>query len=91
MKKIKKEIKWVEELTWEEFKNSGLLWFVNNTLHLFGRAIVFEYTKNKKIKRVYFARCRFRGFSEKCINKGFNNLTNFLSKNIKELKRDIKL
>ena len=91
MKKIKKEIKWIEELTWEEFRSSGLLWYVNTILHLFGRAIVFEFTKFKKIKKVYFARCRYRGMGEKQINKGFNNLTNFLNENIKELKKDIKL
>ena len=88
---MKKEVKWLEELTWEEFKSSGLLWFVNSTLHLFGRAIVFKYTKTNKIKRVFFARCRFRGFSDKSISKQFANLTNFLSENIKELKKDIKL
>ena len=81
----------VEKLTWEEFKSSGLLWFVNSILHLFGRAIVFEYTKNKKLKRVYFARCRYRGFDTQSIEKGFVNLTNFLSKNMKELKKDMKL
>ena len=49
---------------WEEFRSSGLLWFINRTLHLFGWAIVFDYDdKTKELKEVYPARCKFRGFS----------------------------
>ena len=92
----KKEIKWVEELSWQEMRDSGLLWFVNSLLHLFGRAIVFDFGKSKngklgKLKRVYFARCRYRGFDSKTGDSGYTNLTDFLSKNIKELKKDIRL
>lgn len=91
---MENEIKWVEELSWEEFRNSGLLWFVNRILHLFGRAICLDYEKDEKgsptkVKRVYFARCRFRGFDEKTINRGFKNLTNFLETNITDIKKDV--
>jgi len=27
---------------WKEFRNSGLLWFINTILHTFGWAIVFD-------------------------------------------------
>jgi hypothetical protein len=82
-------MKMTKKLKWEEFRNSGLLWFINNILHLFGRAICFDYNKNKKLKEVYFARCKFRGFDEKTVTKGFINLTNFIEKNIKIIKKDL--
>lgn len=90
---MKKEIEYVEKLTWKEMRDSGLLWYVNRLLHLFGRAIVFEYYKTtpRRIKCVYFARCRFRGFSEEDETKGMSAVTNFLKNNIKELQKDIKL
>ena len=87
----KKEIKWVEEIEWEELKDSGLLLFVNSFLHIFGRAIVFEFKKDKKLKRVYFARCRYRGFSPENISNSHTKLTNFLEKNIKDLRKDCSL
>ena len=38
----------------------------NQFLHIFGYALVFKYDNNK-INRVYPARVKFRGFSEKRI------------------------
>ena len=44
---------------WEEFRKSGLLWFINMMLHVFGWAIVYEY-ENEKITSVYPARTNSR-------------------------------
>ena len=86
----KEQIKWVEKISWEEFRDSGLLWWINTTLHLFGRAIVFDYEKNTgKLKEVYFAKCKYRGFDSQNIENGYKNLTKFVGKNIKELKKDV--
>lgn len=48
----------VEEKSWEEFRESGLLWLINTTLHVFGWAIVFEIYKigDDTNTRVYPAR-----------------------------------
>lgn len=93
---MENETKWTEELGWEEFRNSGLLWFVNRILHLFGRAICLDFEEDEKgnltrVKKAYFARCRFRGFDEKTINNSFKNLTNFLETNIAEIKKDVEI
>ena len=32
----------VDEKSWKEFRESGLLWFVNTILHTFGWALVAE-------------------------------------------------
>ena len=36
----------VTKKSWKQFKNSGLLWFINTILHVFGWAIVLEVENN---------------------------------------------
>lgn len=79
----------IEEKTWSEFRNSGLLWWVNRTLHLFGWALVVELEEDK-ITRVYPARCKFRGFSEEIETEGFARLTQYLKENIDTLDNCLK-
>ena len=40
------------EKSWKEFRESGLLWFINTTLHVFGWALVAEFEEGE-ITRVY--------------------------------------
>jgi len=83
-----KETKMVEEKTWEEFRSAKLLWFINQTLHLFGWAIVYEFgdEHNKElITRVYPARVKFRGFDTKNNSAGYKGLSEYIKNNINEL------
>lgn len=50
--------------TWVEFRDSGLLRFVNNFLHIFGWSIVITMDKAGEIVSVYPARTKYDGFSE---------------------------
>ncbi len=86
-----RKIKWVEKIGWDDMRDSGLLWYVNSLLHLFGRAIVFDYHKTGRLRTVYFARCRYRGFDNDVITDNMNKLTKYLKKNIGELIKDIRL
>lgn len=72
---------------WNEFRDIGLLWFINRLLHLFGWAICVDYedVEKKIIKEVYPARCKFRGFEEKDETEGFIKVTQYLKDNINEL------
>lgn len=84
--------KMVSPATWEQFRRSGLLWWVNRTLHLFGWAIVVEVDEddpNGKIKKCYPARCRFRGFDEKSEDQGFKRLTRHMRDSARRLKADV--
>ena len=36
----------MERKEWNEFRQTGLLWFINSILHLFGWAIVLSYNDN---------------------------------------------
>ena len=63
----------ITEKSWKEFKDSGLLWFINKTLHVFGWAIVMEMNKEtNEIVRAYPARVKFRGFSEENNTEGLS-------------------
>lgn len=79
----------IKKKTWEEFRNSGLLWFINTILHTFGWAIVVELEK-EKIINCYPARVKFRGFDEKTNTKGYEQVTTFLNDNITDLMQEIK-
>lgn len=79
-----------EERTWNEFRKSGLLWWVNRALHLFGWAIVVEMNDDgERVKRAYPARCKFRGFVEESETRGFRNLTNYMNTESEVLLSDL--
>ena len=69
----------MEEKTWEEFRTSGMLWWINRILHTFGWAIVIEYDGNPAVEvRAYPARVDYRGFSRDDEEKGYQNVSTFL-------------
>jgi hypothetical protein len=71
------------QMTWKEFQDNGLLWWVNVHLHLLGCAICFDYSEDEaKGKRVldnvFPARVKYRGFSEIHNSIGYVELTKYL-------------
>lgn len=79
----------VERKTWKDFKDSGLLWFLNSILHMFGWAIVFV-TRGNEVLDVYPARVKFRGFAEKNNSEGYIKVTEYLKENIDKLLKEAK-
>lgn len=79
----------IKEKDWEEFRKSGLLWFINSILHTFGWAICMEPNENDDSVRVYPARVKFRGFSEKSNDRGYQRVTEYLKQNIDELQKEV--
>ena len=75
----------VEKKTWQEFKNSGLLWWINMILHTFGWAIVIEVEEDGSISNAYPARVKFRGFDEKNNTDGYIKVSNYLKENADKL------
>ena len=72
--------------SWEEFRLSGLLWFINSILHTFGWAICLE-KDNGEIK-AYPARVTFRGFPEESDTIGYRKVTQYLKDNIDDLLKE---
>ena len=76
-----------EEKSWEEFRDAGFLWLINQTLHLFGWAVVVE-MENGKISRAYPARVKYRGFSEERNDMGYQKVSKYLKENIDEIEKE---
>jgi hypothetical protein len=79
----------IEKKTWQEFRNTGLLFFINSILHAFGWSIVMELDASKCIKNVYPARVKFRGFEEKITSEEHLKIAKYLKENSQELYNEI--
>lgn len=71
----------INKKSWKQFKDSGLLWFVNSILHVFGWAIVLEVEDDGSIVNAYPARVTFRGFAEKSNTDGYIKLSQYMKEN----------
>lgn len=80
----------VNKKTWEEFRDSGLLWMINSTLHIFGWSIVVEVDDEGVIHSAYPARVKFRGFNEKSNTNGYIKVSEYLKENVEELEKESK-
>lgn len=78
-----------QEKSWKEFRDSGLLWWINMILHTFGWAIVVE-LEDGEIKRTYPARVKYRGFGESYNTDGYIKVSKYLKENIVELEKESK-
>jgi hypothetical protein len=80
----------VDKKAWSEFRNSGMLWFINTILHAFGWAIVLDIDDNEEVVGCSPARVKFRGFSEDVNTKGYIALSEYLQKNINDITDEAK-
>lgn len=71
----------------KEFRESGMLWLINNLLHVFGWAVVIEIEDDKAI-RMYPARVKFRGFSEENNIAGYISVSKYMNDNARELLKE---
>ena len=75
-----------EKKSWDEFRESGFLWWINMILHTFGWEIVCEYDhQNEKIADVYPARVKFRGFNEDSNSRGYERVSKYMKDNATDL------
>ena len=75
----------VDKKTWQEFRDSGFLWWINMILHTFGWAIVVDIDDNGEITDAYPARVKFRGFGEKNNTEGYIKVSQYMKENISDL------
>ncbi|AVQ10682.1 hypothetical protein [Leptospira santarosai] len=78
----------VTKKSWEEFRSTGLLLFVNHFLHIFGWALIFEIRDNKVIS-VSPARVKYRGFPETATEEAFKKITTHLRDSVEDLVKDV--
>lgn len=78
----------ITKKSWKDFKETGLLWFINTILHTFGWAICVEVNDSGTVTNAYPARVKFRGFDEKSNTKGYIKVSKYLQENINELTKE---
>lgn len=80
----------VDKRSWREFRESGMLWWINMILHTFGWSIVVDLEKDGRVINVYPARIKFRGFSEKNNTEGYEKVSQYLKDNIDDILKESK-
>lgn len=81
----------VTKKTWKEFRETGLLWWINMILHTFGWAIVADVEQETgEIKNCYPARVKFRGFEIEDNTEGYIKVSEYLQGEVKELLKEAK-
>jgi hypothetical protein len=81
----------VTKKSWQEFRQSGLFWLVNTTLHMFGWALVMNIDQEtQEITEVYPARVKFRGFDEESNTEGYIKVSQYMKDHSGELLQEAK-
>ena len=78
----------VDKRTWDEFRETGLLWFINTILHVFGWAICVEIGEDGLISSAYPARVKFRGFKGEINDQGQKKVARYLQQNAENIYED---
>lgn len=79
------KIQMVMQKPWKEFRDSGMLWWINMILHTFGWAITVDIEDDGSISNAYPARVKVRGFSEKINTEGYQRVSQYMKNNVDEL------
>lgn len=79
-----KENEYIKPISGKEFQDSGMLWFINSILHLFGMAITY----NPKTDELEASIVKFRGFSEEINDAHYKKVTEYLKDNAEDLLKD---
>lgn len=77
----------VKKKTWDSFRETGLTLIINQILHIFGWAIVYE-VENDKVVQVYPARTKYRGFDGNSVSKAYSAVSRWMKNNADELLKE---
>lgn len=81
----------VTRKTWDDFRASGLLFYINTILHFIGWAIVVEIdTETKLVTNCYPARVKYRGFDENSQDEEHAKVADYLANNAPNFPEEIK-
>jgi hypothetical protein len=78
----------VTKKTWEEFRATGLLWWINMILHTFGWAIVVNIGDGGDVIEAYPARVKFRGFDPELNTEGYVKVSSYMREEIESLHKE---
>lgn len=79
----------INKKTWQEFQDTGLIWWINRILHTFGWVIVYVVEVDGTISDVYPARASYRGFAPETETRGFKKVSAYMQANAAELEKEV--
>ena len=77
-----------EKKDWKEFRECGMLWWINMILHTFGWAIVIVLQDDGTISGAYPAKVKFRGFDLKSNDEGYQKISKYMMENAEQLEKE---
>lgn len=80
----------ITKKSWQEFRESGLLWWINMILHTFGWAIVVYVEEDGTISDAHPARVKYRGFAEEYNTEGYQKVSCHLKEIAEVLEQEAK-
>lgn len=78
----------VNRKTWDEFRETGLTLIINQILHIFGWAIVYDINEDGKVVNCYPTRTKFRGFDGDSVSKAYANVSRWVKDNADDLLKE---
>lgn len=78
----------IHKKTWKEFRDTGLLVFVNQFLHIFGWAIAVNVNEDGEVTEAYPVRTAFRGFSEDITDKAYEKVSYYMREHANEINNE---
>lgn len=88
LRHLLKNFTMVTKKSWKEFQQTGLLFFSNQFLQIFGWSIVFEYDNEQNLIDIYPARNKFRGFGTQSQTEAHKKLSKYVLENAEELNKE---
>lgn len=77
------------QAAWKRFRECGLLFFVNQSLHFMGWAIVVTAEEDGTISDVSPERVNYRGFTTDAQDKGHVKVAKYLAQEANALLKDV--
>ncbi len=88
-KEVGVDVTMVNKKSWQEFRDTGLLWWINMVLHTFGWAIALDIDEEtREVTNSYPARVRYRGFDEDNNTLGYQKVSKYLKDNVEEIEKE---
>ena len=76
------------EKSWDEFRDTGLVIFINRILHVFGWCLAFDVDDNDRVVFVHPCRTKFRGFPKDVDAESYIRISKYLAENADDLLKD---
>lgn len=77
-----------EEISWEEFHNTGLLRFVNGLLHIFGLALVLKKEGEGNLKGT-ICKTKVRGFGKSSSFEHYESVQHYMENSLDRLRTEV--